>query len=228
MTIRTPVFGSIGTGTGSFTPGAPATINAGDILTLFNAEYTGTNSPLDLSASGYTRQTPNSNDNRLVLYTKVALGGGSDVMPTITSRGGKNQFAVVAAVPGCSEVLDGTGLDRQSTSTLNFAYPTSTLTINYDNCIVWTASYRSKTSTSNGNTCNALSNANFTQALYSWPDGSTGGFVISYWIQTTKTNISALTQTQSGTADSTQGVGGFVLALRAARAGLYRALLGAG
>ncbi len=211
-----PSVGTAASGT-SVTPGAPASVSAGNLLLL--AIMCRNNTDTFTTPSGWTPLSPSVNVTWGVLYGRVASGTAGDTPPTMSSDSSKQVVAQIACFPGSvytdlativHAVTDQSGI-LASPNANNIQYGPLTITLNA--CMAIAFGAHNKTATSNGATLGTLTG--FTEIGQTSPAGSSLSFYWGYVQQTTATNIAQLIQTRNGASESLQQES-IVLALRTA------------
>jgi hypothetical protein len=189
--------GTAAAGTGALSPGMPSGWQVGDLLLLW-AESRDNGQTL-VTPTGWTLLSPSVHVGWTYLYGRIAVGG--DTAPSIDYSATPHSRAQIAAFTGSVYTdlttivhasVDRTGSDN--------GIPYSALSVSTDNCLVLALGSHNKTTTSDGAVANDLSG--FTR-LDRQTDTGTG--LLSWWgyvQQTAATNISPVTQTLTGTAES--------------------------
>lgn len=211
-----PTVGTAASGT-SVTPGAPASVTAGKLLTL--AILCRNNADTFVTPTGFTPLSPSVNLTWGVLYGRIATGTAADNPPTMSSSGVNQCVAQMACFGGdgytdlstiVHAVVDQGGTGK-GTSGNDILY--SDLTVSLNATLLIALGGHNKTTSSNGATLNALSG--FTEIGQTNPNGSSLSFYWGYQQQTNAANFASVIQTRNGTVENLQQES-LVIALRTA------------
>lgn len=193
LSVSTPVaqFGSI-------TANLPPTINPGSILVLAAGQLAGTGPVPDLTAQGYVQLSASSSGKACALYLKVAIGGGSDVAPTI-NYGVNRNYAVMASYDGYTLTPAQTAVERVSNAVSGVFLPAATIVSN--NQLIISIAQRNN-ATSGAHTIGSAP-AGFTIRASVLPTAASAPLAVFMdWQQTTATNL-ILSSVSSSPADAT-------------------------
>ncbi len=186
----------------SVTCGAPTGVAVGDLL-LLRADCRN-NADTFSTPAGWTKISPNTNVTECDLYARIATATGGDAPPTMASSGSSPIIVQMACFTG-SVYTGGLGsivhasVDKRGTNT---GIPYTGLTVSLADCLIIACGSHNKSATSDGATVNSLSG--FTQIGQQNPNGNSLSSWWGYAQQTTATNVSAVTQTRTGTAENLQ------------------------
>lgn len=215
--------GTLVSGTGSLSPGAPAGKTNGDLLILpasvrNNAETVAT-------PTGWTELAPLLHGAWNHLWGRIADGTANDT-PTFDFSGSSDSVAQMAAFSGGGvsdlTAIVAASIDKNGTN-LDVLY--DALTVPEDGTLNIAVSSHNKTSANNGFTFAALSP--FTKIGENYNTNNAVAFWWGYNIQTSKSNYSSGTHTYTSSADNLQYTS-LIVSLRsvAPGAGMPRRRLG--
>lgn len=182
---------------GSITASLPPTFSAGDVLLLLAGQLAGSGPVPDLTAQGYTALSLNSTDKACAIYGAIAVGGGSDVAPTI-NYGVNRNFAFMAAYNGYTLTAARAPVERGTNATSGIFFPAAT--ISTDQQLVIQLGMRNN-ATSGAHTLGSPPAGFTTRASVLPTTTSTPMAVLMDWLQTTATSLS-LSSISSSPADS--------------------------
>lgn len=194
--------GTMATGTGSLSPGAPAGKTNGDLLVL--ACGVRNNSETLSAPSGWLEAGPLIHQTWDHVYIRYADGTAADT-PTIDFSGTSQSAAQIAAFTGATldiSALPATNADKNTTD-LNVPYPA--MPMSEPNCLVLAVSVHNKTAANNGFTFAAFTG--FTKIDENYDTGTGIAFWWGYQVQTTATDFALTTHTYTSSADNLQATG---------------------
>lgn len=191
--------GTLDTGTGTLSPGAPAGKATGDLLLLATAARNGTETLTTPSGWTLLADTTSTANDSCALFGRIADGSASDT-PTLNWSGSSPSAAQIAAWYGdvytdLATIVAHSAVAGTTSNTSEVPIPA--LTISTADCLVVAVGKKQKTSTSDGGSATPPSGIS-TELADSWPTGATQlGFAWGYTQQTTATNFSAGSWDQS-------------------------------
>jgi hypothetical protein len=189
-------------GFGSLTPTLPPTFSAGSLLILAAGELAGSGPVPDMSASGYTTLSINTSGKACALYGTIAIGGGSDVAPSINYSANRN-FALMAAYDGYTLTTARAGVERASNATSGVFLQSATLAT--DDQLVIAIAMRNN-ATSGAHTIGSAPQSFAIRQSALATNTSEPLAVYMDWVQTTATNITASSVSTSPADSATQTV----------------------
>lgn len=209
--------GTVSSGSGSLTPGAPAGLAVGDLMLCATCARASTETLSN--PSGWTRllDTIATANDALILYGRIADGTGSDAFSGDWS-GGSNSRAQIAAFYGSvytdlATIVAHSNVAGSAGTVADIPNPAVTITT--DGCLVIGVGKKSKTATSDG--ASVTSPAGLDNRIQlSWANGSTVGMVWDYTQQASAANISASIWDQS--IEESDQYASLVVALKSAAA----------
>lgn len=185
--------GTLDTGSGTLTPGAPSGKATGDLLLLATATRSGTETLTTPSGWTLLADTTSTANDCCALYGRIADGSGSDT-PTFDWSGSSTGAAQIAAFYGdvFTDLANIVAHSAVAGVTSNVSeIPIPALTVTTDNCLLVAVGKKQKTSTTDGNSATPPSGIS-NELADSWPNGATQmAFVWGYEQQTTATSFSA-------------------------------------
>lgn len=184
--------GSLDTGSGTLTPGAPSGKTSGDLLLLATATRASTETLTTPSGWTLLADTTSTANDCCALFGRIADGSGSDT-PTFDWSGSSTGAAQIAAFYGdvFTDLANIVAHSAVAGVTSNVSeIPIPALTVTTDNCLLVAVGKKQKTSTTDGNSATPPSGIN-TELGESCPNGSSTHFVWGYTQQTTATSFSA-------------------------------------
>lgn len=212
--------GTLDTGSGTLTPGAPSGKATGDLLLLATATRSGTETLTTPSGWTLLADTTSTVNDTCALYGRIADGSGSDT-PTFDWSGSSTGAAQIAAFYGdvFTDLANIVAHSAVAGITSNASeIPIPALTVTTDNCLLVAVGKKQKTSTTDGNSATPPSGID-TELGESCPNGSSTHFVWGYTQQTTATNFTAGVWEQ-GPNNENLPYASLIVALKTAAGGL--------
>jgi hypothetical protein len=203
-------------GTGTLTPGSPASIVVGNWLVSYFAEYQGSSAQPSTPAN-WTLISDTTGNHSGVVYARIADGTANDAMPSINYGSAVDQMAYCEQWSGLPATIAGNVTATSRQANLTSGCQSGAITPPVNGCLIIGFMCRNKTSTSDGATWGnwTVGGQTFTQNNSGVPTTNKLMWLAESLVQTTATAISTGTSNNSSPADSTaQSTAGFTIVIQ--------------